>query len=55
LDGIARAVLSETGPSVVSLNGVVASLAATEFVARATGLQPPWVDLTIEAIWVASR
>jgi len=37
--GIKRSELGETGPSVVSLNGVVASLGITEFMAWATGLR----------------
>jgi molybdopterin/thiamine biosynthesis adenylyltransferase len=39
--GIRRAVLGEAGPSVVSINGVVASLAVTEFMATVTGLREP--------------
>lgn len=39
--GIDRAVLGEKGPSVSPINGVVASLAATEFMAAATGLRAP--------------
>lgn len=39
--GVDRAALADTGPSVVSVNGVVASLAVTEFLAWATGLRPP--------------
>lgn len=32
---------NETGPSVVSINGTIASLAATEFLAHITGNRPP--------------
>lgn len=39
--GIDRAALGMSGPSVVFLNGVVASLAVTEFVAFVTGLRQP--------------
>lgn len=39
--GVDRAALGGTGPSVVSVNGVVASLAVTEFLAWVTGLRPP--------------
>lgn len=39
--GIRRAVLGEAGPSVVSINGVVASLAVTEFVVAVSGLREP--------------
>ena len=39
--GIDRAVLDDSGPSVVSINGVVASLAVTEFVLWRTGLREP--------------
>lgn len=38
--GVKRDALDTAGPSVVSLNGVVASLAVTEFMAAATGLRP---------------
>ncbi len=37
--GIPRKVLHETGPSVVSINGVVASLAVTEFMLLVTGVR----------------
>lgn len=37
--GIRRAVLGEAGPSVVSISGVVASLAVTEFMVAVTGLR----------------
>lgn len=44
--GVAGPALAGTGPSVVSVNGVVASLAVTEFMAWATGLREPWPELT---------
>jgi len=39
--GINRDALQGTGPSVVSMNGVVASLAVTEFMVWRTGLRQP--------------
>ena len=39
--GVDRAALDDSGPSVVSINGVVASLAVTEFVVWRTGLREP--------------
>lgn len=39
--GIDRDALGEAGPSVVSINGVVASLAVTEFMVHVTGVRPP--------------
>jgi len=39
--GIDRVLLGTAGPSVVSVNGVVASLAVTEFFALVTGLRAP--------------
>jgi len=39
--GVDRDALGDGGPSVVSVNGVVASLAVTEFVVWATGLREP--------------
>jgi molybdopterin/thiamine biosynthesis adenylyltransferase len=39
--GIDRSALEASGPSVVSVNGVVASLAVTEFAAWVTGLREP--------------
>ena len=39
--GIPRASLGTTGPAVVSVNGVIASLAVTEFMVHITGLRPP--------------
>lgn len=41
LYGLRRDDLSGSGPSVVSINGVVASLGVTEFMCAATGLRPP--------------
>jgi molybdopterin/thiamine biosynthesis adenylyltransferase len=38
--GVTEAALEGTGPMVVSINGVVASLAITEFIAHVTGLRP---------------
>jgi molybdopterin/thiamine biosynthesis adenylyltransferase len=39
--GVDRRLLGATGPMVVSINGVVASIAVTEFVALVTGLRAP--------------
>ena len=39
--GVNRGVLGRSGPSVVSINGIVASLAVTEFMVTATGLRAP--------------
>lgn len=39
--GVARGALGETGPMVVSINGVVASLAVTEFMVFVTGMREP--------------
>jgi molybdopterin/thiamine biosynthesis adenylyltransferase len=39
--GVETRALAESGPSVVSLNGVVASLSVTEFMAMVTGLRTP--------------
>lgn len=39
--GVPESALGDTGPSVVSVNGVVASLGVTEFMAWATGLRDP--------------
>lgn len=39
--GIPRGVLGETGPSVSPVNGVVAALAATEFMVAVTGMRAP--------------
>ena len=43
--GIDRRALGEAGPSVVSVNGVVASLGVTEFMAAVTGIRPPQLHL----------
>lgn len=47
--GVDRSALGETGPAVVSVNGVVASLGVTEFMAWATGLREPWPLLVYRA------
>jgi hypothetical protein len=39
--GVRRELLDEAGPSVVSINGVVASLAVTEFAVAVAGIRPP--------------
>ncbi len=39
--GVSRDALNQTGPSVSPVNGVVASLAVTEFMAAATGMREP--------------
>jgi molybdopterin/thiamine biosynthesis adenylyltransferase len=39
--GVDRVALDDSGPSVVSINGVVAALAVTEFVVWRTGLRDP--------------
>jgi hypothetical protein len=39
--GVRRKFLGRSGPSIVSVNGVVASLAVTEFMVAITGLRPP--------------
>ena len=44
--GISRHDLDGSGPSVISINGVVASLAATEVMCLLTGLRPPHRQLT---------
>lgn len=41
LYGIDKDQLHHSGPSVVSLNGIIASLAVTEFMVWITGLRPP--------------
>lgn len=41
LYGVRREALDHTGPSVVSINGVVASLGVTEFMLAVTGVRPP--------------
>lgn len=40
LYGVGRDALGELGPSVVSINGVVASLAVSEFMVHVTGIRP---------------
>lgn len=44
--GVERAALGRSGPSVVSLNGVIASLGVTEFMLAVTGLRAPHRVLT---------
>lgn len=39
--GVSTEYLDQTGPSVVSINGVIASLAVTEFMVMIVGLRPP--------------
>jgi hypothetical protein len=39
--GVDRHLLDEKGPSVVSINGVIASIAVTEFVVAVTEIRPP--------------
>jgi hypothetical protein len=39
--GVPMAALGNSGPSVICINGVAASLAVTEFMVWATGLRPP--------------
>ena len=43
--GVERAALDQTGPAVVSINGVVASLGVTEFMALRTGIRKPVANL----------
>jgi molybdopterin/thiamine biosynthesis adenylyltransferase len=43
--GIDRKVLDQSGPAVVSVNGAVASLAVTEFMAVVTGIRQPFAHL----------
>jgi molybdopterin-synthase adenylyltransferase len=45
LYGLNRDLLGGTGPAVVSVNGVVASMAVTEFMAHVTGIRPPTPQL----------
>jgi hypothetical protein len=47
--GVDRDALARAGPSVVSVNGVVASLGVTEFMAHVTGLREPVRQLTYRA------
>jgi molybdopterin/thiamine biosynthesis adenylyltransferase len=44
--GVQREFLGRSGPSVVSINGVIASLAITEFIATITGIREPQRLLT---------
>lgn len=39
--GVPREALDQAGPAVVSINGVIASLATTEFMLGVTGIRPP--------------
>jgi hypothetical protein len=43
--GVRSSALGETGPMVVSINGAVASIAVTEFMALVTGLRAPLTNL----------
>jgi len=43
--GVRRRALGDTGPMVVSINGAVASIAVTEFMALVTGLRVPFTNL----------
>jgi molybdopterin-synthase adenylyltransferase len=43
--GIHLAALDRTGPAVVSINGVVASIAVTEFMVLVTGIREPITHL----------
>ena len=47
--GISTSALEGTGPAVVTINGVVGSLAATEMMVLVTGLRPPQRVLTYHA------
>lgn len=47
--GVDRRALAGTGPMVVSINGVVASLAVTEFICHMTGLREPVTKLIYRA------
>lgn len=47
--GIAADVLDGTGPAVVSINGVIASISVTEFMVAVTGLRAPQAQLTYRA------
>lgn len=44
--GVDRSFLAEAGPSVVSVNGVIASIAVTEFIVGATGIRKPKRNIT---------
>jgi molybdopterin/thiamine biosynthesis adenylyltransferase len=43
--GVRRSALGQTGPAVVSLNGVLASMAVTEFMAEVTGIRRAYLHL----------
>jgi molybdopterin/thiamine biosynthesis adenylyltransferase len=49
LYGLKGDLLGGTGPAIVSVNGVVASLAVTEFMAHATGIRAPAPQLVYRA------
>jgi hypothetical protein len=49
LYGLKGDLLGGTGPAVVSVNGVVASMAVTEFMAHATGIRRPAPQLVFRA------
>jgi len=49
LYGIAHRAMENTGPMVVSINGAVASIAVTEFMAIVTGLREPFAHLNYRA------
>jgi molybdopterin/thiamine biosynthesis adenylyltransferase len=49
LYGLKGDILGGTGPAVVSVNGVVASMAVTEFMAHVTGIRPPAPQLIYRA------
>lgn len=47
--GVNQSALAQTGPMVVSINGVVASIAVTEFMALVTGIRDPKKHLRYRA------
>lgn len=49
LYGVPRPTLGQAGPSVVSINGAIASLAVTEFMVGVTGIRPPKRFITYRA------
>ena len=49
LYGLDGDLLGSTGPAVVSVNGVIASMAVTEFMAHATSIRPPAPQLIYRA------
>lgn len=53
--GVAEAALARTGPMVVSINGAVASVAVTEFMAFVTGIREPKKHLRYRADQQAIR